>query len=66
LLKIVHARRSEISNFPEQDLKADMLTYLIDYGLKNDDGRAISNDEIVFMMKDYLSEGIGTVNYHFN
>lgn len=64
LLRIVRARRLEISNSPkEQDLKADMLTCLINSGLKTDDGRSTTDEEIVFMMKDYLSEGIGTVNY---
>ncbi|CAG8600707.1 4151_t:CDS:2 [Rhizophagus irregularis] len=57
LLRIVRARRLEISNSPkEQDLKADMLTCLINSGLKTDDGRSTTDEEIVFMMKDYLSE----------
>ncbi|CAB5383395.1 cytochrome P450 [Rhizophagus irregularis] len=67
LLRIVRARRLEISNSPkEQDLKADMLTCLINSGLKTDDGRSTTDEEIVFMMKDYLSEGIGTISNTFS
>ncbi|GES81903.1 cytochrome P450 [Rhizophagus clarus] len=66
LLTIVRTRRLEISNSPqEKDLKADMLTCLINYGLKNDDGRATTDEEIVFMMKEYLSEGIDTISNTF-
>ncbi|CAG8452956.1 16778_t:CDS:2 [Funneliformis mosseae] len=65
LLKIVQTRRFEISSSPkEPDLKVDLLTSLINFGtshptdMKSGNERTLTDDEIVFIMKNIIHGGI--------